>query len=107
MYVQILTMQAPAGRIAELRELIGTEYLPALQGRQGFKSAHLLEQVDDRDHTKLIIYWDSQASVENIQRTGVLAGSTTSIVARMPGLRVTRDSYIVKVSTTETPEAAR
>ena len=107
MYVQILTMQAPAGRIAELRELIGTEYLPALQGRQGFKSAHLLEQVDDRDHTKLIIYWDSQASVENTQRTGVLAGSTTSIVARMPGLKIMRDSYIVKVSATEMPEATR
>jgi quinol monooxygenase YgiN len=106
MFVQILTMQVPSGQIGQLRELIATEYLPALQGREGFRAAHLLEQVDDRDHTKLLIFWDSQAAVEKSGRTGVLAGSTTSIVARMPGLNVARDSYIVKVSATESVASA-
>lgn len=101
MFVQIISMVAPAGRIVELRELIATEYLPALTARSGFVSAHLLEQVDDRDATKLIIFWDNQAAVENLNRTGVLAGSTHSIAARMPGIRIERNSYIVKVSTQE------
>lgn len=101
MFVQIITMIAPSGRIGELRELVATEYLPALTERSGFISAHLLEQVDDRDSTKLVVYWDSQSSVENVNRTGVLAGSTSSIAARMPGLQIERNSYIVKVSTQE------
>lgn len=106
MFVQIIEMQAPAGKIRELRSLIAGEYLPALQDRVGFIAAHLLEQVDDRDSAQLLIFWDSHASVENANRTGVLAGSTTSIAARIPGLRVQRQSYIVNVSVDITSTAA-
>jgi heme-degrading monooxygenase HmoA len=101
MYVQIVSMQCPMGQIKQLRELLADEYLPALTKRPGFINAHLLEQVDDRDFAKLIIYWDSQGAYEETVRTGVLTDSPSSIAARMPGLRVQRDSYIVKVTTND------
>ena len=97
MFVQIIDLQVPPGQVKEARRLVADEYLPALQDRNGFISAHLLEQVDDRDYLKLVIYWDEQKSVEEANRTGVLAGSTTSIAARIPGMRVQRQSYITKV----------
>lgn len=101
MFVQIITMKAPLGKIAQLRDLVSMEYLPAIEERPGFINAHLLEQVDDRDATKLVIYWESQGSFESLARTGVLDGSTHSIAARLPGLQVQRDSYIVIISTDE------
>ena len=98
MFVQIIDMTAPIGKIQDLRRLIATDYLPALEHRPGFISGHLLEQVDDRDHAKLIIYWNSHAALEDTNRTGVLSGSTSSIMARLPGLRVQRQSFVVDVS---------
>lgn len=94
MFVQMISMSVPIGRIKHLREMLFEEYLPVLEERPGFLSAHLLEQIDDRDSAFLLIYWDSQSSVEN-EETGVLAGSAHSIAARMPGLKVRRQSYIV------------
>ncbi len=98
MFVQIIDVTTPIGRIQDLRQLIATEYLPKLEGRPGFMSGHLLEQVDDRDQAKLIIFWDSHASLEDTNRTGVLSGSTSSIMARLPGLRVQRQSFVVDIS---------
>ena len=97
MFVQIISMRAPFNKITEVRKLISTEYLDAIRDRAGFVSAHLLEQIDDRDQAKLVVFWDSQASLENVNRTGVLAGSDHSIAARIPGLRIQRESYIVNV----------
>ncbi len=97
MYVQIITLQAPLGKIAQLRQLINDEYLPALQLRSGFRGAHLLEQVDYRDNAKLIIFWKDHASSDDTSNTGVLTGSEHSIAARIPGLRIQRQSYITNV----------
>ncbi len=97
MFVQVIEMLAPAGQIEALRKLVQEEYLPSIRSRPGFLTAHLLEQLDNRDETKLVIYWDTHASLEDANRTGVLAGSTTSIAARMPGLKVQRQSYLVNV----------
>jgi heme-degrading monooxygenase HmoA len=104
MFVQIIHMQAPIGEIANLRRLVAQEYLPALRNRPGFISAHLLEQIDNRDNAELVIYWDNHDSVEDANRTGVLAGSDSSIAARMPGLRIRRQSYIIKVAVENEPE---
>jgi hypothetical protein len=41
---------------------------------------------------------------EDANRTGVLAGSDGSIAARMPGLRIRRQSYIIKVAVENEPE---
>jgi len=98
MFVQMISMQAPLGKIEDLRKLLLSEYLPALENRPGFITAHLLEQVDDRDSAHLMIYWSNQRALEATETTGVLAGSTTSIVARMPGLRVQRQSYIATMT---------
>lgn len=101
MFIQVIDMQIPIGQLAQLRQLIQEEYLPAIRNRPGFVRADLLEQVDDPNTAKLIIYWNDQASVENTQKTGVLAGSTQSIAARLPGLRLQKQSYIVQVTITQ------
>jgi len=98
MFAQIITMKVPDGTIERLRVLIADEYLPVVSTRPGFVSASLLEQVDDRNMTHLVVYWETQQDVENANLTTGLAGSTSSIAARIPGLRVQRHSYIVKVT---------
>ena len=99
MFAQIITMKVPSGNIQELRMLIAEEYLPEVSGRAGFVSAGLLEQVDDRETTQLVIYWKTQQDVERAQQTSGLVGSPYSIAARIPGMRIQRHSYIIKVST--------
>ncbi|MFW5696331.1 MAG: antibiotic biosynthesis monooxygenase [Phototrophicaceae bacterium] len=98
MYVQIITLQAPMGKAQMLRNFISGEYLPAIREASGFISANLLEQVDDRDSAKLIVYWKDQASVENAHSTGLLLGTDSGLVAKVPGLRVQRQSYIMQAS---------
>jgi len=105
MYVQMITLHAPVDQIEKLRRLVADEYLPAIRTRSGFVAAHLLEQVDDPEAAQLIIYWNNQAAVEHGQATGVLSGSVASIAARMPGLHIQRQSYIVNV-TVENKESA-
>ena len=99
MFAQIITMKVPPGHIQDLRMLIAEEYLPDVRNRTGFISAGLLEQVDDRDTTQLVIYWETQRDVENASQTTGLAGTPHSIASRIPGMRIQRQSYIVKVST--------
>ncbi len=98
MFTQIITMRVPANSIETLRTLITDEYLPEVQTRSGFVSANLLEQVDDRNMTHLIINWETQSDVEAASHTSSLAGSPYSIVARIPGMRVQRHSYLVTVN---------
>jgi hypothetical protein len=97
MFVQMISMDVPIGRINDLRKLLYDTYIPAIQRRPGFISAHLLEQIDDDNYANLLIYWDNQKSVE-ADETGVLMGSPASIAARLPGLHVRRQSYIVRRS---------
>jgi hypothetical protein len=99
MFAQIITMKVPPGNIEGLRTLIMSEYLTEVRNRPGFVAASLLEQVDDRNTTQLIIYWETQRDVEAANQTTGLAGSPYSIAARIPGMRVQRQSYIIKVST--------
>lgn len=101
MYVQIITLQAPMGKIDDLRQFIANEYIPAVSKSPGFVSAHLLEQVDDRDSAKLVAYWESQKALEKANTTGLLLGTDTGIVARIPGTRIQRQSYIMQ-ATSET-----
>lgn len=97
MYAQVTMMYAPAGKMPELRRLIESEYLPVVRARQGFKAAFLLEQIDDPDTAQLVQLWDNQAAIENFHRTGLLQGSDQSIAARLPGLRIQRQGYLVRV----------
>lgn len=99
MYVQIITLQAPIGKIDELRTILKDEFLPAVRQAPGFIAANLLEQVDDRDSAKLIMYWQDQKSLENAHNTGLLLSTDTGMVAKLPGLRVQRQSYIMQAST--------
>lgn len=101
MYAQITLLRAPAGKMAELRRLIENDYLTAVRSRPGFKAAFLLEQIDDPDTAQLVQFWDNQAAVENLHRTGLLQGSDQSIAARMPGLRIQRQGYLVRLGSTE------
>lgn len=97
MYAQITLMHAPIGKMPELRHLIEEVYLPVVRARPGFKAAFFLEQVDDPDTAQLVQLWDNQAAIENFHRTGMLQGSDQSIAARLPGLRIQRQGYVVRV----------
>jgi hypothetical protein len=105
MYAQITLMRAPIGKIAELRRLIEDEYLPVVRTRPGFQAAFFLEQVDDRDTAQLVQLWDNQAAIENFHKTGLLQGSDQSIAARLPGIRIQRQGYVVRVTMTASEHA--
>lgn len=98
MYAQVTLFRAPAGKIGELRRLVEEDYLPVIRNRPGFQAAFFLEQVDDPDAAQLVQLWESHATVENFHRTGLLQGSDQSIAARLPGLRIQRQGYLVRVA---------
>ncbi|TVR19367.1 MAG: hypothetical protein EA396_12700 [Anaerolineaceae bacterium] len=95
MYVQIITIKAPVGEINSIRHFIQNDYLPQMKQVAGFSQAHFLEQMDDRDTAKLIVYWRDQTSAENANGTGLLMDAATSLVAHVPGTRVQRTGYIM------------
>jgi len=99
MYVQEITLFAPQGKMADLRAMIEQEYLPAVRQNKGFVHGYLLEQIDAPDTAKLTEFWDSQSDLENVRKTQLLTGSTQSLAANLPGLRIQQQGYIVQVST--------
>lgn len=105
MYAQITLLRAPFGKMAELRHLIEAEYVPVVRARPGFKAVFLLEQVDDPDTAQLVQLWDNHAAIENFHRTGLLQGSDQSIAARLPGLRIQRQGYVVRLTASANPQA--
>lgn len=107
MYGQTIHIRVPAGRMTDLRRIIQDDYLPVLSHRPGFVSAYLMEQCDDEDAAQLILFWDSHAAAETFARTGSLANSLQALAATMPGTRLQRQGYIVRVhSGTPEPVAA-
>jgi len=79
-----------------LRRVVEEEYLPAVSQFDGFISAYFMLRIDDPDICELVQFWDNQAAVENLHRTGMMKASIASIVARLPGLRIQRQGYIVR-----------
>jgi hypothetical protein len=106
MYSQVTIFHVPLGGMAELRRLIQEEYLPAIYTRPGFIGAYLLEQVDDPDTAQMVQFWDNHASVESLSRTGLLESSVQMLAARLPGLRMVRQGYVVRLATSGVSEAA-
>lgn len=108
MYAQKAVLHAPLGKIGELRRLIGEKYLPVVRKRPGFIAAFLMEQVDDPDSAELVLLWNSQAAVEHFQNTGLLQSSIQAISADLPGLRIERQGYMVRLTagSEASPEAA-
>jgi len=94
------------GMMPEMRRLIEQEYLPKVQLRPGFVVAYLLEQEDDEDSAELITLWASHAAAEDFAQTGSLEASPKMLVASMPGTRVQRQGYRVRVHS-EAPTYAR
>jgi quinol monooxygenase YgiN len=105
MYAQKTLIFAPLGKIPQLRQLIAEKYLPEVRIRPGFMAAYLLEQTDDENSAELIQFWDSHASIENFQRTGLLQASIQSIAMDIPGIRIQRQGYIVRVAVGSMPAA--
>jgi quinol monooxygenase YgiN len=103
MYAQKTIIHAPMGRIAELRQVIAQRYLPVVRARPGFMAAYLLEQIDDPDACELIQFWDNQASLETFQRTGMLQASVQSIAVDLPGIRIERQGYVIRVAAGSMP----
>lgn len=103
MYAQVSYLQVPMNYMSKLRRLIETDYLPVVSMRPGFKAGYLLEQEDDPDTAQLVLLWDDQASVERFNRTGMLQATIQALACEMPGLKVRRQGYVVRV-TTAAPE---
>ncbi len=106
MYAQKAVLQAPLGKIGELRRLIGEQYLPVVRQRPGFIAAFLLEQIDDPDQAELVLLWNNQAAVEHAQTTGLLQASIETISAGLPGLKIQRQGYIIHLTTGKGTEQA-
>ncbi len=98
MYAQLTDIRVPPGKMSLLRDMIEQTYLPIVAKRPGFVAAYLLEQVDDEEFAQMIQLWDTHASAECFIRTGSLASSIQALVAEIPGLKVQRQGYIVRVA---------
>jgi len=98
MYAQVTHVRVPMNRMAQLREVIETKYLPVVRARPGFMAGYLLEAVDDPDSAELVLFWDSQDAVENFTRTGLLQASIYGLAADIPGMEVQRQGYTVPVA---------
>ncbi len=105
-YAQSTIIRVPMGMMPEMRRLIEQDYLPKVQMRPGFVAAYLLEQEDDEDYAELITMWASQAAAEDFAQTSSLEASPRMLVALLPGTRVQRQGYRVRVRTEE-PKYAR
>ncbi len=103
MYAQKTTIRVPIGGIGQLREIIAQRYLPVVRTRTGFMAAYLLEQADDQQFCELIQFWDNQAAIENFHRTGMLQASIQSIAADLPGVRIERQGYVIRVAVGSLP----
>ena len=97
MYAQATAIQVPMGTMDQMRHVIEHEYLPRLRTRPGFVRAYFLEQADDADRALLIVAWESQADVENFARTNMLEASVQALAVRLPGVRIKRDGFLVRV----------
>ncbi len=106
MFAQATLIRVPIGTMPQLRELVADAYLPVVQVREGFVSAHLLEQIDDPEAALLIVYWESQQAVEAFHRTGMLQASVQMLAAVQPGVKVVRESYLVTLETEDTAKGA-
>jgi hypothetical protein len=103
MYAQLTRMRVPIGQMDVLRCMIEDDYLPVVRTRPGFVAAYLLEHVDDADAAEMIQFWDTHASAESFARTGLLASSIQSLAARLHGLQIQRQGYIVRTAISELP----
>jgi quinol monooxygenase YgiN len=106
MYAQKTVIHAPLGRMADLRQIIAQKYLPVVRARPGFVAAYLFEQVDDPEACELIQFWDTQAALENFHRTGMLQASLQSIAVDLPGVRLERQGYVIRVAVGQVPSPA-
>ncbi|MBL8156674.1 MAG: hypothetical protein JNM70_21025 [Anaerolineae bacterium] len=105
MYAQITFIEAPLDQMPRLREIIRVKYLPVVRARPGFQAGYLLEQDDDPDSAQLVLFWEDQVAVEDFNRTGVLQASIHALAAEVPGLRVQRQGYVVRMVAGPKPEA--
>ncbi|CAG0971150.1 hypothetical protein ARNL5_01697 [Anaerolineae bacterium] len=97
MYAQATTIRVPLGTMAQMRQIIENEYLPNVSSQPGFVRAYFLEQTDDSDYAMLIVAWESQADVENYNRNNLLEASVQALTVRLPGVRIQRAGYVVRV----------
>ncbi len=80
-----------------MREIVQRSYLPKVRTRPGFVSAFFLEQVDDPDRAELIVLWEDQAALERFNSTGMLEASVHGLGARLPGVQIQREGYLVSM----------
>ncbi|PJF25112.1 MAG: hypothetical protein CUN53_14435 [Phototrophicales bacterium] len=97
MYAQVTHIQVPIDGMPQMRRMIEHDYLPVIRCRPGFVAGYLLEQVDDPESAILVVQWENHEAVENFNRTGSLEASVQALAARMPGVRMHREGFIMRV----------
>ena len=104
MYAQKTSIRVPLENMDRMREIVQRKYLPQIRTRPGFVSAFFLEQVDDPDRAELVVLWENQAALERFNSTGTLEASAHGLGARLPGVQIQRDGYLVSLLTGAQPE---
>ncbi len=104
MYAQKTSIRVPLENMHQMREIVQRTYLPKIRTRPGFVSAFLLEQVDDPDRAELVVLWEDQAALERFNSTGMLEASVQGLAARLPGVQIQREGYLVSLLTGVQPE---
>lgn len=79
MFVQTLTMRAPAVSQKDLEKIVEKFFLPAARGCDGFLSAFV-------EDSKLIVNWSSQKACKAGNQSLALIGAYLSMAASLPGL---------------------
>ena len=106
MYAQKTSIRVPLGTMEQMRGIIQRDYLPKIRLRPGFVSAFFMEQVDDIDRAELVILWENQAALEKFNSTGMLEASIQGLAARLPGIQVHREGYMLSVTIGAPAQAA-
>ena len=56
------------------------------------------------DRAELIVLWEDQAALERFNSTGMLEASVQGLAARLPGVQIQREGYLVSLLTGVQPE---
>lgn len=95
MFAQVVEMQVPAGRLAELRPLVSRIYLPAAYAHPGYVAANIEQSGEDT--LRLIIYWESQKALSEANHAYELVNAYLTLACSMPGLRIRKRDCAARV----------
>lgn len=94
MFVQMISIRVPMGRMESFGKSIDEKYLAQVYKHPGFIRGYLLEQVDDSDQARLVLVWNSQSDLESFHESS--AQIFKDLQDQYPGLSRQSQSYILR-----------